>query len=144
MNTNTTRPQPSAKAIVLFDGVCNLCNGAVNFIIDRDPAGYFQFAALQSDVAGDLLRTHQLPPTFLNSIVLVEDGQVYTHSDAAVRIARHLKGLSWLYAFRWLPRRFRDALYTWIAHNRYRWFGTTDACRLPTPDLQARFLSTSV
>jgi len=136
-----THPQ---HAVVLFDGVCNLCNGAVNFILDRDPGAYFRFASLQSDAAQALLAEHRLPPTYLKSIVVVEGGRIYTNSDAVLQIARQIKGWSWAYGLRWVPRFIRDPLYHWVARNRYRWFGTSDACRLPTPDLQARFLSTTV
>lgn len=131
----------NGHALVLFDGVCNLCNAGVNFIIDRDPAGYYKFAALQSEAAHPYLdpagRTAAAPETML----LVEDGHLYRRSDAALRIARHLSGL-WpaCYVFIVLPRPLRDALYDVIARNRYRWFGQREACRLPTPELRARFL----
>ena len=132
-------------ALVLFDGVCNLCNGAVNFIIDRDPEGYFLFAALQSEEAAPVLapfgRTSAGLADVPDTIVLVENGRLYERSDAALRIARRL-GLPWslLYAGRVIPKPLRDALYGWIAANRYRWFGQQDACRIPTPELRARFL----
>lgn len=132
-------------ALVLFDGVCNLCNGAVNFIIDRDPEGYFTFAALQSEEAAPLLARFGRPPASLtdapDSIVLIEDGRLHERSAAALRIARRL-GLPWslLYAGIVIPKPLRDALYGWIAANRYRWFGKQDACRIPTPDLRVRFL----
>ena len=132
-------------ALVLFDGVCNLCNGAVNFIIDRDAEGYFTFAALQSEEAAPVLASFGRPPASLvgapDSIVLVEGGRLYERSDAALRIARRL-GLPWalLYAGMLIPKPLRDALYGWVAANRYRWFGQQDACRLPTPELRARFL----
>lgn len=132
-----------SRAVILFDGVCNLCNAAVTFVIDRDPGAYFSFAPLQSDVGQALLRRAGLnahAPT-LESIVLVENGHVYTHSAAALRIARRLHG-GWplLHGFIFLPRPLRDGLYTWVARNRYRWFGKTEACRLPTPELRRRFL----
>jgi len=128
-------------AVVLFDGVCNLCNGAVNFVIDRDPDAYFRFAPLQSDIGERLLEKGEVSGAALNSIVLVEDGEVYDRSTAALRIARHLTG-PWplLYAFIVVPRLLRDAVYDWIAANRYRWFGRRDQCRVPTPELKARFL----
>ncbi|WP_266368813.1 thiol-disulfide oxidoreductase DCC family protein [Tellurirhabdus rosea] len=128
-------------AILLFDGVCNLCNGAVNFIIDRDPAGHFRFAALQSEAGKALLRKHHFPDTHLDSLILVTDGRVLTRSDAALAVARGLSG-GWplLAVFRFLPRPLRDAVYDWVARNRYRWFGKEDTCRLPSPALKARFL----
>jgi predicted DCC family thiol-disulfide oxidoreductase YuxK len=129
------------KPIILFDGVCNLCNAAVNFVIDRDPDGIFYFAALQSDCAREILEKHQIGLE-LNTIVLIEDGQVYDRSTAALRITRHLSG-PWplLSGCMVIPAFIRDGVYRWIARNRYRWFGQTQACRVPTPELQARFLS---
>jgi predicted DCC family thiol-disulfide oxidoreductase YuxK len=129
-------------ATVLFDGVCNLCNGSVLFVIDRDPAGYFRFVALQSDTARRLLAEHGGPPPDLSSIVLVEGGRVYTRSTAALRIARRLTG-PWrlLHVCLLIPHPIRDAVYDWVARNRYRWFGREEACRLPSPELRARFLT---
>lgn len=128
-------------ALVLFDGVCNLCNNSVNFIIDRDPGAYFKFAALQDEAVKPLFSRYDLSPEYLDSIVLIEDGQCYRNSTAALRIARRLKG-GWplFYAFIIIPRPFRDLVYGWIARNRYRWFGKRDTCRLPTSELRARFL----
>ena len=128
------------KPVILFDGVCNLCNSAVNFVIDRDPDGIFYFAALQSDYAREILEKYQIG-LGLNTIVLLEDGRVFDRSTAALRIARRLGG-PWplLYGCMVIPPFVRDGVYRWIAKNRYRWFGQTQACRVPTPDLQARFL----
>lgn len=125
-------------ATVLFDGVCNLCNASVNFIIDRDPKGYFRFAALQSDAAKALGETVTGDP---DSVILYEDGKRYDKSTAALRIARRLSGL-WpvLYMGIIVPRPIRDVVYRFIARNRYKWFGKSDACRLPSPELKARFL----
>ena len=142
------RSDGEPKAIVLFDGVCNLCNGAVTFIIDRDPDAYFRFAPLQSEAGGarlepeprDLVHKDLQDGDALESIVLLEDGQRFTRSTAALRIARRLRGVWPLYAFIVVPRPVRDRVYRWIARNRYRWFGKTDACRLPTPELARRFL----
>jgi predicted DCC family thiol-disulfide oxidoreductase YuxK len=131
----------SEKATILFDGVCNLCNASVNFVIDRDPAGYFRFGALQSEEGRSLLASLSYPGNYLDSILLVENGEVFRDSDAAVRIAKHLAGAwSMLYHFRWIPRPVRDGVYRWVARNRYRWFGRRDVCRIPTPELKARFL----
>ncbi|GAA4374536.1 thiol-disulfide oxidoreductase DCC family protein [Hymenobacter koreensis] len=132
-------PVPS---IILFDGVCNLCHGLVQFIIERDPTGRFKFASLQSE-AGQRLAPSGINPDPANpdSVVLVENGQVYTHSTAILRIMRHLPGLwSWLAAGMVLPRFLRDAAYRFVARNRYRWFGKQESCWMPTPDLKARFL----
>ena len=143
-----TRSDGEPNAVVLFDGVCNLCNGAVTFIIDRDPDAYFRFAPLQSEAGGarlepehrDLVHKDLQHGDALESIVLLENGQHFTRSTAALRIARRLRGVWPLYAFIVVPRPVRDRVYRWIARNRYRWFGKTDACRLPTPELARRFL----
>lgn len=131
-----------AQATVLFDGVCNLCNASVLFVIDRDPGGYFRFAPLQEAPAQALLRAHGAAVPPLSSVVLVEGGRVYTRSTAALRIARRLTG-AWrlLYVCLLVPRPIRDAVYDWVARNRYRWFGRQDACRVPTPELRQRFLT---
>ena len=132
-------------AIVFFDGVCNLCNGAVNFIIDRDPEGYFQFAPLQSDVARAHLEQAPGEDDALDSIVLLEHDQTFVKSTAALRIARRLSGpWSLLSLALVVPRPIRDTVYDWIAHNRYDWFGRRDECRLPTPELKSRFLEYDV
>ncbi len=142
--TPTASAVPPASAVVLFDGVCNFCNGAVNFIIDRDPRAQFRFAALQSDIAAELLKQRGLVPDSSESsgtILLVEGDRVYHHSTAGLRIARRLR-FPWMlsYAFIAVPRPLRDLVYRFIARNRYRWFGKSDACRLPTPELRGRFL----
>ena len=128
--------------VILFDGVCNLCNASVLFIIDRDPRGHFAFAPLQSDYAAAQLREHGRQGDGLTTVILIEDGQVYDRSSAALRIARRLSGL-WplLSVFRIVPRPLRDLAYDWLARHRYRWFGRTEACRLPTPELRTRFLA---
>ena len=127
--------------VVLFDGVCNLCNGAVNFIIDRDKEQRFRFASLQSDVGQELLTQHQLPASYLGSLVLIEGGQVSVKSTAALRIARQLDGgWSLWYGFIVLPSAIRDFFYDIVARNRYRLFGQSDTCRYPTEAERARFL----
>jgi predicted DCC family thiol-disulfide oxidoreductase YuxK len=133
----------SPSAVVLFDGVCNFCNGAVHFIVDRDPHRRFRFAALQSEAGARALREHGRQPAAgdPDSIVLIEGDRVSERSTAALRIARRLR-FPWpfLSAFLLVPRPLRDLVYRYIARNRYRWFGRTDECRVPTPDLRARFL----
>jgi len=128
------------KAIVMFDGVCNLCNGAVQFIIKRDSAGRFRFAALQSHVGQALLERYELSKE-MDSFVLIEGDNVYMKSSAVLRICRRLKG-GWplLTVFLVVPRPIRDAVYHFVARNRYRWFGKQEACMLPTPELKERFL----
>ena len=129
-------------AVVLFDGVCNLCSAVVRFVIRHDPSpGRFKLAALQSEAGQRLLREHSLSTTDLESFVLIEDGQAHLRSTAALRVLRGL-GFPWslLYAFMIVPRPLRDAVYRWIARNRYRWFGKRDACMMPTDDVRSRFL----
>ena len=128
-------------AIVLFDGVCNFCNGAVNWVIERDKAGYFKFAALQSEIGQELSTQHGIVQSETDSIVLVEDDNVYTYSTAALRIAKRLNGVwSWAYAFIAVPKPIRDFFYKRFAKYRYRLFGRQDACMMPTPEIRARFL----
>jgi predicted DCC family thiol-disulfide oxidoreductase YuxK len=129
-------------AVVLFDGVCNLCNGTVQFIIAHDPSAHFRFAALQSEASRRLLGETQMRGTLPDSVVLVEDGCVYSRSTAALRIARRLS-LPWplLFALIVVPRPLRDMVYDLIARHRYAWFGKRDSCMMPTPELGARFLS---
>lgn len=128
------------KHIILFDGVCNLCNGWVNFVIDRDPDARFVFAPLQSEVARELLKSERDPDRF-DSIVLIEDDRVFEKSAAVLRIAGELEsGWRLLSKLKIVPRSLRDALYDWFARNRYSWFGRRASCRVPTPDLQSRFL----
>ena len=127
--------------IVLFDGVCKLCNASVDFIIDHDPGGRFHFAALQGKTGQQLQREYRLEIDQLDSVVLVEGTAAYTRSTAALRIARRL-------AFPWfvaailliLPTGIRDFFYKLVARNRYRWFGRRESCRMPTAELRGRFL----
>jgi predicted DCC family thiol-disulfide oxidoreductase YuxK len=125
------------KGIVLFDGVCNLCSGAVRFILARDPAGRFRFASLQSDAAQRLLKGAGVAET----IVLLQGGKIYTRSAAALRIARGLR-FPWplFYAFVAVPRPLRDLVYRWVARHRYAWFGKRESCLLPTPETRGRFI----
>ena len=127
--------------IILFDGVCNLCNGFVRFVIDRDPAARFRFAALTSAPATDVLRRAGVTAPLPDSMILVEDGKAYFRSDAPLRIARGLR-FPWplLYGLVVVPRVIRDRVYDFIAARRYHWFGRRDVCMIPTPDLQRRFL----
>ncbi len=133
--------QPAGSAIVLFDGVCNLCSRTVQFILRRDPGAYFRFAALQSPAGQRLLRQHGLSSEALLSIVLIEQGQVYVSSDAVLRIARRLEG-AWTLGrvLLWVPRGLRDRLYQWVAAHRYRWFGQANSCLIASPGDRHRFL----
>lgn len=132
----------SAGQVVLFDGVCNLCNGWVRFVLRRDPRRCFQFASLQSPFGAEVLQQHGLPSDYLGSILLLEAGVLFSKSDAVLRIAR---SLSWpwplLSVFVAVPRRLRDVIYDWVARNRYRWFGKREVCMLPSPEEAGRFLS---
>ena len=107
------------SAIILFDGVCNFCNGSVNFIIERDPAGYFKFAPLQSEIGEKLLKENGVDKALTDSVILIEDGQVYTHSTAALRIARKLEGKwSWFYHLTVVPSFIRNGFYKLFAKYR--------------------------
>lgn len=128
---------------ILFDGVCNVCNASVHFVLDRD-RGRFLFGSLQSSEAQDLLSVTGIADHGLTSIVLIEGGKAYTESDAVLQIASQLPGpVRLLAAFRVIPAWIRDPVYRWVARNRYRWFGRRDTCRLPTPELAARFIETA-
>ena len=128
--------------IVLFDGVCNLCNAAVDLIIRNDKAGNFKVGALQDEKSRSILEEYTIDPEYLDSIVLIRGDQVFYRSRAALEISKKLRGL-WplLYAFIVVPNIIRDPVYNWIADNRYSWFGKKDTCRLPTPEEKERFLS---
>ncbi|ARK13341.1 thiol-disulfide oxidoreductase DCC family protein [Fibrella sp. ES10-3-2-2] len=127
---------------ILFDGVCNLCNGLVQFVIRHDPAGRFTFAALQSASGQALLKAHGLRTHDFDTFVYIRNKTAYTRSTAGLLVMRDLGG-GWqlLYPLVFFPRVVRDAVYTLIAQNRYRFFGRQDACMLPTPELKSRFLT---
>jgi predicted DCC family thiol-disulfide oxidoreductase YuxK len=130
------------SSIVLFDGLCNLCNGAVDFIIRRDPSGEFCFCPLQSQTASHFLSGRLIPEEVRDAIILVEGGHCYVRSTAWLRIARRLSGF-WplLYVFIIIPRPVRDGVYNWIARHRYRWFGKRSVCRVPLAETKDRFLA---
>ncbi|MGC3945606.1 MAG: thiol-disulfide oxidoreductase DCC family protein [Chryseolinea sp.] len=135
-------PDPlTGHVVVLFDGVCNLCNGFVQFLIRRDPKGIFKFASLQSDYGRQQLIHHHLDPDALHSVIVIDKGKLYDRSDAVFRIVGLLPGL-WplLGVFRIFPRFITDGLYNWMAGARYRWFGRRDSCMVPDPALKSRFL----
>lgn len=141
-------------AVILFDGVCNFCDASVNFIIDHDKAGYFKFAPLQSEEGRRLAAEFGLESATarsenvsselipIDSVILVEDGKVYTHSTGALRVVRNL-GFPWslMYAFIAIPRPIRDYFYRLFAKYRYRFFGKKDQCMIPTPEVRSRFLT---
>jgi predicted DCC family thiol-disulfide oxidoreductase YuxK len=129
------------KSIIFFDGVCNLCNASVNFIIKHDIKKHFLFASLQSDVAKEILLHYNLKKIKLDSIILLENDKIYDKSTAALKIGRKLNnGIFLVYGFILIPKFIRDYLYNYIATNRYKWYGKKESCMLPTKDLKSRFL----
>ncbi len=132
-----------ANNVVFFDGVCNFCNASVHFIIKRDKNDRFKFAALQSDYAKEKLSNYfQENPSQAESIILLENGHVFTQSTAALRIAKHLKGMyPLLYCCIIIPKFFRNFVYDFIAKNRYKWFGKKKECMIPTPEIKSKFLT---
>ncbi|WBL27335.1 thiol-disulfide oxidoreductase DCC family protein [Zunongwangia sp. HGR-M22] len=133
---------PENKKIVLFDGVCNLCNDAVIFIIKHDKKDQFRFASLQGEIGKQLLEERGLDPNYLESIILIEPGIAwYQKSDAALEITKELSGIyQGLKIFKFLPTGLRDIVYKGIANNRYKWFGKKESCMIPTPELKGKFL----
>jgi predicted DCC family thiol-disulfide oxidoreductase YuxK len=129
------------QKIVLFDGVCNLCSSSVQFILKRDKKNQFLFGSLQGNYGQENLKRFNLPQDEFNSFMLVEGDQLYTKSTGALRMLKHLGG-GWqlLYAFIIVPKFIRDAVYSFIAKNRYRWFGKREECWLPKPEWKKRFL----
>ena len=128
-------------SIILFDGVCNLCNGAVNFVIKRDTENVFKFTPLQEKQGVLLLKKHAVDSRKLDSIVLIENGNVYIKSSAALRIARKMSNL-WplFFVLLIIPSFIRDGVYDFIAKNRYKWFGKKEQCMIPTPGFREKFL----
>jgi predicted DCC family thiol-disulfide oxidoreductase YuxK len=127
--------------IVLFDGVCNLCNSGVQFIIKKDKRNLFKFAALQSDFGKELLEKYQINTKSLDTFVYVNKDKAYIKSTAALKIAKALKrGWQIFYIFIIIPAFIRNFIYDFIAKNRYRWFGKKESCMIPTPELKTKFL----
>jgi predicted DCC family thiol-disulfide oxidoreductase YuxK len=131
----------SSQHLILFDGVCNLCNATVQFVIKRDPSSTFKFGSLQSGIGQGIMKKYDLPTAELNSLVYIHNEQVFQHSSAALQIA---KRLIWpwksLYLFMVVPKFIRDGVYRFIARNRYSIFGKTESCMVPTAELKKRFL----
>ncbi|MBX3242185.1 MAG: thiol-disulfide oxidoreductase DCC family protein [Chitinophagaceae bacterium] len=129
------------KALILFDGTCNLCQGSVQFVLKREKAPYYSFASLQSSTGQQVLQQYHLPQDSFRSFVLVENGKAYIQSTAALKVTRKLRGgWSLLYGLMIIPAFIRNAVYNIIARNRHKWFGKTESCMLPTPELKGRFL----
>ena len=130
-----------SQPIILFDGICNLCNSAVSFVIKRDKKSLIQFASLQTEPGKKLLEQFNLPTLSINSLILIEKGVTYTQSTAVLKICKHLNGL-WplFYGLIIVPKFIRNGIYQWIATNRYQWFGKQENCMVPRPELSDRFL----
>ena len=126
---------------VFFDGVCNLCNRGVNFLIKHDKKGVLKFASLQSEYAQNTIPKELLNRENLDTIVVYTNGKLYNRSNAVLKLCKILGGGFYVFLIGYLiPRFIRDGLYRFIANNRYRWFGKTAQCRIPTVDLKDRFL----
>ncbi|MGH7849497.1 MAG: thiol-disulfide oxidoreductase DCC family protein [Thermodesulfobacteriota bacterium] len=127
--------------LVIFDGVCNYCCGVVNSIIRKDPGGVFRFAPFQSNSAKSILERYNYPADSLDSFVLIDEGKLYTKSEAGLRVQKLLGGIhKLLYAFIAVPAPVRDAVYDYIARNRYKWYGKKEECMIPDPEIRSRFL----
>ncbi len=129
------------ESILLFDGHCSLCNAAVDFVLKRNTKKKLLLASIQGTAGQRVLKMYQLPPSYLDTLVLVEQGKVYLGSTAALRVARLLGG-GWplFYALIIIPKGLRDRIYQWIGKNRYKWFGRRASCRMPTASERAHFL----
>lgn len=133
---------PPAAPVLLFDGVCHLCQGAVRFVLRHERDNTVLFCSLQSPAGADLLHRHRLPYDYADSMVVIEDGRAFVAAEAVVRLVRHLRApWSWVGALGFLPRVCRDGAYRFIARRRYRWFGRDDEyCLMPSPELRRRML----
>jgi len=130
------------QPIILFDGVCNFCNSAISFVLKRNAKANILFAPLQSEAGQKLLKQYGLPADDMESFVFIENGRAYNRSTAGLRVCRHLRRLWPLcYGLIIVPKFIRDAIYNWIAKNRYKWFGVRQECMIPTPEVKARFLN---
>jgi predicted DCC family thiol-disulfide oxidoreductase YuxK len=136
-NFSKTSNSP-VRRIVFFDGYCLLCQASVQFIIQRDPSGLFQFAPLQEELANKLLAP--LPESGVSSVILWEEGKISYRSTAALRIVKKLRGV-WplLYVLTIVPVFIRDGIYNWVAKNRYKWWGKSSKCLIPKPEWKERF-----
>ena len=131
----------SVADIILFDGVCNLCSGSVQFVLKRDRKKSFQFASLQSNFGQNQLAKFNLNKNSLHSIILIRGDQFFQRSDAALEVSKRLdSGWSLLYGLKIIPRFIRDGIYNWISNNRYRFFGKKAECWIPDPDTKDRFI----
>lgn len=133
------------QPIILFDGVCNFCNSAVNFVIERDQKSALRFAPLQSVFAKGILTNHHLSAEDFSTFLFIENDKVYTKSTAALKVCKYLKGF-WplLYGFIIVPNFIRNGVYDFVAKNRYKWFGKKEVCMVPTAEVRSRFLSETI
>jgi predicted DCC family thiol-disulfide oxidoreductase YuxK len=133
---------PKNKKIILFDGVCNLCDSSVQFIIKNDSKDVFRFTAIQSELGQEIIHHINIDTKLIDSIILYEPGVAYYHkAEAALLIARNLKGIYKLISYlNFLPKGLKNMVYDYIAKNRYKWYGKKDACMMPTPELKSKFL----
>jgi predicted DCC family thiol-disulfide oxidoreductase YuxK len=132
----------SNQKIILFDGVCNLCNTSVNFVIEHDKKNIFRFAALQSDIGRKLAIENNINTADTDSIILIDGDSSYIKSTAALYISKELSGAyPLLYAFMIIPKYLRDLIYNYIAKNRYKWYGKKESCMIPSPTLKDKFLN---
>jgi predicted DCC family thiol-disulfide oxidoreductase YuxK len=133
---------PLVQPLILFDGVCNLCNAWVRFVVRHDRAGIFRFAPQQSAVGQVLIGERMGGSQQLSSVILIAGDSVYTESDAVLEICARLDPpLSWIALLRFIPRRLRDACYRFVVRHRYQWFGRTDTCQVPSADIRERFIT---
>ena len=127
--------------VILFDGVCNFCNSAVNFVLKRNEKANILFAPMQSLAGQELLKRYGLPLNEMRSFVLIDKGKAYQRSTASLKVCRYLRGLWPLcYGLIIVPRVIRDGIYDWVAKNRYKWFGVRDQCMVPSQEIKQRFL----
>lgn len=130
-----------SRNIVIFDGVCNFCNGSVNFIIKRDPEGVFAFTPMQSDLAKELMEKYQIFNVGIDTFLLIKDGQCFIFSSAALEIAKDLTGFWYLFnILKLIPAPVRDFFYKLFARNRYKLFGRKEHCMVPTTAIRSRFV----
>jgi predicted DCC family thiol-disulfide oxidoreductase YuxK len=133
---------PQDKKIILFDGVCNLCESSIQLVIKHDDKDIFRFVAIQSELGQEIINYLGIDTSKTDSIILYEPGVAYyLKADAALRIAKHLKGwYSLLPIFSFLSEGFKNSVYDYVAKNRYKWYGKKEACMIPTPEIKAKFL----
>jgi predicted DCC family thiol-disulfide oxidoreductase YuxK len=133
---------PINKKIILFDGVCNLCNGFVQFVINHDKNDIFRFVALQTDLGQEIIKKIGLDNKNIDSVVLYEsDFRYYIKSNAALEIIKNLGGIfKLLVVLKIFPKFIRDWIYDFIARNRYKWLGKKETCMIPTLELKNKFL----